>query len=103
MAFTHFKASIAADNNQDIHLHDSTDIWIGINIANTGSSSTAIVDVKMIHTDNSAKYLIKGASVPVGGSIEIIEGKVVGISGEKLNVATTTSGVDVWASILDSA
>jgi len=84
-----------------VHASDATagtnaDIIIGCNIANT-HSATVTVDVLV-----GAIYLAKSVSIPVGGSVEIIQGKVVLENGDILKV-TPSASVDVWVSVLDGA
>ena len=85
----------------NIHTSDATtntnaDIIIGCNIANT-HSATVTVDVQVGNI-----YLAKSVSIPVGSSVEIIQGKVVMENGDILSV-TPSQSVDVYVSILDGA
>lgn len=85
----------------NIHTSDATantnaDIIIGCNISNT-HSATVSVDVKV-----GSIFLAKSVQIPVGGSVEIIQGKVVMENGDVLSV-TPDNAVDVYVSILDGA
>jgi len=69
---------------------------IGMSIANT-SESACNVDVKL----NTA-YIVKGAPIPVGGSLVIVGGdqKVVVEASDTIKV-TSTASVDVITSTLE--
>ena len=50
-------------------------------------------------------YLVKSAPIPVGGSLELIDGgsKVVLMSGDRLlAVCGTANGIDAWVSTVDA-
>ena len=75
---------------------------IGMTVANT-TSSTITVDV-YITSSAVDYYLVKGASVPVGGSLVPVGGdqKVVIETGDVLKVVSSaSSSADVIASVLE--
>ena len=75
---------------------------IGLSCANT-SSSPVTVDAYVTRSAVNY-YLIKNATVPVGGSLCIVGGdqKVVVIDGDDVTVvASADTSVDVFASVLD--
>ena len=84
---------------------DSDDAIVGIRLANTTTSS---IDVDVAVTDNSnnvTAYIIKGAPLPAGSSLELIDGgaKIVLQSGDKLRAkSTATDSLDVIVSAVDS-
>jgi hypothetical protein len=83
---------------------DSYDTIIGIRCANVHASSTANIDV-YINDSSNDYYLIKTAPVPVGGSIELIDGgaKIVVDSGDVLKVVSSVaSSIDTWVSVVDA-
>ena len=86
---------------------DSDDAIIGINAANTGSSqilvSVLITDAS--DTEGNTFFIVKDAPVPVGSSLQIIDGgsKIVLQNGDVLKAyADTASSCDVFTSIVDS-
>jgi hypothetical protein len=75
---------------------------IGLSCANT-SVAPVIVDAYITRSAVNY-YLIKGATVPVGGTLVIVGGdqKVVIINGDDLKVVSSAAtSVDVFASVLD--
>ena len=102
MAFKNYTKSIAAGtadgSGTQVHATTSTDVIIGLNVANTSSSDTATVAVKMAGTK-----LLDNAKIPVGGAIEVIQGKIVLESGDDIDVIPTNAGVDVVMSVLENA
>jgi hypothetical protein len=83
---------------------DSFDTVIGIRCANVHASSTANVDV-YINDGANDYYLIKSAPIPVGGSLELIDGgaKFVVDTGDILKVVSSVaSSVDTWVSVVDA-
>ena len=83
---------------------DSFDTVIGIRCANVHASSTANVDV-YINDGANDYYLIKSAPIPVGGSLELIDGgaKFVVDTGDILKVVSSVaSSIDTWVSVVDA-
>ena len=74
------------------------DILIGMNVANVGAG-TASVSV-LINDGTADINVIKDVSVPVGGNIELVDGKIVLETGDALKVVSDVA-VDVWATILE--
>jgi hypothetical protein len=78
---------------------NSTDVIIGINVANTHATDTLQCDITLASTE-----LVEDLRIPVGGSVELVQGKIVCESGDVLAIANIDSGsVAVYASVLDSA
>ena len=78
---------------------NSTDVIIGIIVANTHATNTLQCDITLASTD-----LVKDLRVPVGGAVELVQGKIVCESGDVLALANIDSGsAAVYASVLDSA
>ena len=102
MAFNNYKKTIAAgaSSASDILVREATttDVIIGLNIANTSSSANATVKVEVGTTS-----LLENAKIPVGGAIEVIQGKVVLENGDDIDVVPTGAGVDVVMSVLENA
>ena len=83
---------------------DSYDTVIGIRCANIHASSTANVSV-YINDGSNDYYLIKSAPIPVGGSLELIDGgaKFVVDTGDILKVVSSVaSSIDTWVSAVDA-
>tara|TARA_A100001391_G_scaffold76251_1_gene49350 strand:- start:1324 stop:1653 length:330 start_codon:yes stop_codon:yes gene_type:complete len=82
---------------------NSDDAIIGMRFANkSGSSVTIDATVK---NSSTSYYLIKGAPIPSGGSLELIDGgsKVVLQSGDSVEaLSDTASAVDCILSVVDT-
>tara|TARA_Y100000401_G_C8217803_1_gene171714 strand:+ start:102 stop:440 length:339 start_codon:yes stop_codon:yes gene_type:complete len=91
------------DTNSLLWTGGDYDAVIGIRCANI-SSSAVTVDV-YIRNSSTDYYLVKGASIPPGGSIELIQGgsKVNMANGDVLYaIASSGSAVDVITSVIDT-
>ena len=83
---------------------DSFDTVIGVRCANVHASLTVNVSV-YINDGANDYYLIKSAPIPVGGSLELIDGgaKFVVDTGDILKVVSSVaSSVDTWVSVVDA-
>lgn len=78
------------------------DILIGFSIANTHASSTATVDAYINLNGGNDIHLVKGAQIPAGGAIEVIQGKIVLDNNDAVKVSSDVA-VDCWLSVLDNA
>ena len=79
------------------------DAVIGIRCTNI-LTATIKVDVYVVRS-SAIYYLAKNASIPPGGSLELIQGgsKVVLVSGDVLwHDCDTASGLDMWVSYIDT-
>jgi len=102
--FRRFIARNTGTSPATLFTADSYDTIIGIRCANVHASSTANIDV-YINDSSNDYYLIKTAPVPVGGSIELIDGgaKIVVDSGDVLKiVSSVASSIDTWVSVVDA-
>lgn len=82
---------------------DSYDTVVGISVSNVETSSI-LVDV-FINDGSNDIYLVKEAPVPVGSSLQVLDGgaKVVVQSGDALKVkSSVASSADVWVSAVDA-
>jgi len=79
---------------------------IGLTVANT-HTSTIVVDIKVTDTSNTlSAYLVKGASIPVGGGLVPIGGdqKLVLETTDTISVISdTTTSADVIVSVLEQS
>ena len=102
--FRRFIARNTGTSPATIFTADSYDTVIGIRCANVHASSTANIDV-YINDGSNDFYLIKSAPVPVGGSLELIDGgaKFVVDTGDVLKiVSSVASSIDTWVSVVDA-
>ena len=83
---------------------DSTqaDIVIGMLLSNSGLvASTASAYIPGAGT--TKVYLCRDLSVPVGGSAEIVQGKIVLNNTDTVEVVCSDGSIDCWLSVLDNA
>ena len=83
---------------------NSDDTVVGIRCCNIHASTTINVDVYIVNGGNNY-YLIKTAPIPVGGSLELIDGgsKIILQSGDALTVVSdTASSLDTVVSRIDA-
>jgi 3D (Asp-Asp-Asp) domain-containing protein len=83
----------------------TTDVVIGLNVANTDGALTSTCDVYITDsagTPVTLAYLAKDVKIPVGGSVEIIQGKVLLGANDTVRVVSDNE-VDVWMSVLEDA
>tara|TARA_E500000305_G_C3826938_1_gene145439 strand:+ start:177 stop:464 length:288 start_codon:yes stop_codon:yes gene_type:complete len=92
-SFNRYKATA----NATLFTANSTDVIIGISVTCTHASTVGVCDITLASQD-----IAKGLRVPPGGSVELVQGKIVCESGDALTVANA-SNVAVYASVLDSA
>jgi hypothetical protein len=79
------------------------DAVIGIRCTNI-LTTTITVDIYVVRS-SANYYLAKGASIPPGGSLELIQGgsKIVLASGDVLwHDCDTNSALDIWVSYIDT-
>jgi len=91
-------ADIRATANTD-------DAIVGIRLANTSATTSITVDVLVAdNSNNIVGYVIKNAPIPVGSSLELIDGgsKIFLQSGDKLRAkSSATDTLDVIVSAVD--
>lgn len=76
----------------------TTSIVIGCNLANR-TASTVNVDVQIGST-----YIVKGAPVPSGSALSVLDGKIIAETTETIVVTSdTASSVDVILSVLEQS
>ena len=92
-------ADIRATANTD-------DAIVGIRLANTSDTTSITVDVLIAdNSDNILGYIIKNAPVPVGSSLELIDGgsKIVLQTGDELKVQSDTdASLNCYVSFVDA-
>jgi hypothetical protein len=102
-----FELALVADIGTGTTLYnnsDSDDALIGIRFANIHASASITVDC-WITRSSVDYYLIKNAPIPVGGSLELIDGgsKINLLSGDHLKATCdTASSCDVAISRVDT-
>jgi len=74
----------------------TTSVIIGCNIANV-STSQIVVDVQL-----AGAYLIKGAFIPAGSSLSVLDGKIILEATDTVVITSNTaSSADVILSVLE--
>ena len=82
---------------------NSDDAVVGIRLANTGTSQI-LADVVLVNSSTNY-YIVKEAPIPVGSSLELIDGgsKIVLQSGDQLKAKSSVSStLDVIVSSVDA-
>ena len=81
-------------------------VLIGCNVANI-HTATVTVDVALVDDDTTDKvfYLAKGVSVPVGGNVELVDGKIViDLDTTEVHaICSVDQKADIIVSILENA
>lgn len=86
---------------------DKAHVLIGCNVANI-VSQTVTVDIAIVTDggtgDDTFKYIAKSVSIPVGGSIELVTGKIVidADTKEIHGICSVANGADVVMSVLEN-
>ena len=77
----------------------TTAVIIGCNLANTGAS-TINVDVQI-----ASKYIVKGAPIPVGSALSVLDGKIIAEAADTIVVTSDATGgdCDVILSVLEQS
>ena len=84
---------------------DSFDTVVGIRLVNVHASSAINVSVYSISTGPVTTYLVKSAPIPLGSSLELIDGgsKIILKSGDKITaVSDVASSLDTVVSYIDA-
>ena len=84
---------------------DSFDTVVGIRLVNVHASSAINVSVYIISTGPVTTYLVKSAPIPLGSSLELIDGgsKIILKSGDKITaVSDVASSLDTVVSYIDA-
>ena len=101
--FRNVKAAARGTTAAALFTAGDYDAVIGIRCSNI-LTATIKVDIYIVNGGTS-HYLAKGASIPPGGSIELIQGgaKIVMVSGDVLwHDVDTASALDIWVSYIDT-
>ena len=76
----------------------TSSVLIGCNLANT-TAAAVYVDVQV-----AGVYLVKGAPVPSGSALSVLDGKIVGEATDTVVVTSdTASSIDVILSVLEQS
>ena len=79
-------------------------IVVGLIASNKGSASDTIditIGTTSDYTNTTFDYVIKGAPIPVGSTLSVLDGKLVINSSDIIKAKSTNGTVDVTASILE--
>ena len=97
-SFKNYTVGSIGTSGQNVYTVPSgtTGIMIGCNVANvTSSSITVDATVNGVH-------IVKGATVPAGSALSILEGKIILETGNSVNVTSSTdNSADVILSVLE--
>ena len=63
---------------------DKGHVVIGINVSNTHATDTTVVDVA-IENEASFTYIAQNVSIPAGGSVSLLTGKIVLITNDEIH------------------
>jgi len=100
--FRRYSSNNVGTSPATVFTANSYDTVIGISLSNVTGSSIA-VDCYINDGANDI-YLVKGAPIPSGSSLQVVDGgaKFVVESGDALKVVSdTASSLDVWVSTVD--
>ena len=100
--FRRYSSNNVGTSPATVFTANSYDTVIGISLSNVTASSIA-VDC-YINDGADDIYLVKGAPIPSGSSLQVVDGgaKFVVESGDALKVVSdTASSLDVWVSTVD--
>ena len=95
-----FENIIARDTGNSgatIRTANSDDAIVGLRLANI--TTGAITVAAFIERSSANYFLVKGATIPAGSSLELIDGgsKIVLVSGDALKVyCDTDNALEVW-------
>ena len=87
---------------------DSDDAIVGIRLVNVSDTSSITVDVKIVDNNNSDAdlgFIIKNAPIPVGSTLELIDGgsKIVVQEHDKIQAKSSiNNSLDVIVSAVDA-
>tara|TARA_R110002020_G_scaffold433499_1_gene643580 strand:- start:232 stop:522 length:291 start_codon:yes stop_codon:yes gene_type:complete len=81
-----------------VYTANSTDVIIGILCVNTHATQTSELNLTL-----SGTAIASNLEIPVGGSVELVQGKIVAESGDALALTIDAGSVAVYVSVLDSA
>lgn len=101
--FRRFTSNAVGTSAVTIFTANSFDTVVGISLANVHSS--AITVHCYINDGSNDISLVKDVTIPVGSSLQVLDGgaKFVVQSGDALKVTSSTvSSLDVWVSVVDA-
>jgi hypothetical protein len=81
-----------------VYTANSTDVIIGILCVNTHATQTSELNLTL-----SGTSIASNLQIPVGGSVELVQGKIVAENGDALALTIDAGSVAVYVSVLDSA
>lgn len=104
--FVNFKAtlttSLATVGTIPNPTTDKAHVVIGLNVANTDATNVSTVDVT-INNSSVNTYIAKGVQIPVGGNIDLVDGKIVLATGDQIHAKYATGTADLILSVLQDA
>ena len=101
--FRRYTSNAVGTGATAVYTANSYDAIVGISLQNI--LSTAITVDCYINDGSNNIYLVKDAPIPVGGSLQVLDGgaKFVVQSGDRLYaISDVASSLDVWVSAVDA-
>ena len=92
--FQRFEATSAGT----IFTANSTDVIIGILCVNTHATQTSELNLTL-----SGTAIASNLEIPVGGSVELVQGKIVCVNTDALALTVDAGSVAVYVSVLNEA
>ena len=71
-------------------------VIIGLQVGNASTTASVVVDVML-----RGKYILRNGEIPFGGSLSVLDGKIVANDGDVLQVVTGGEPVDVIISYME--
>jgi|TARA_R100000234_G_scaffold78987_1_gene49340 hypothetical protein len=82
---------------------DKGHVVIGLNVANV-HTATVTVDIAMVDSSNNKIHICKSTSIPVGGNLDLVDGKIVITDTSEIHGACSVSNkAEVIVSVLENA
>ena len=82
---------------------DKGHVIIGLNVANIHTAAIT-VDIALVAADHSKIYLCKSTTIPVGGNLDLVDGKIVITDTTEIHgIVSGTTHADVVLSVLENA
>ena len=106
-SFERYYKSDIGSGEKTVHTSDASDsakadIIIGMLLSNSGLAS-ATASAYIVGAGTEKVYLCRNISIPSGGSIEIVQGKIVLDNTDEVKAVCSSGAIDCWLSVLDNA
>jgi ApbE superfamily uncharacterized protein (UPF0280 family) len=106
-SFERYYKSDIGSGEQTVHTSNASDssqadIIIGMLLSNSGLA-TATASAYVDAGGDTKVYLCRNISIPSGGSVEIVQGKIVLANLDEVKAVCSSGAIDCWLSVLDNA